>query len=65
MADALTKMVDFAMYSKEVSPEEQAKGAWWIAVAKDAVLPTMNQIPVLKVIKSKRYYRKIFNNIFI
>ena len=34
MTDALTKMVDLGMYSKAVSPEEQAKGAWWIAVAK-------------------------------
>ena len=33
MADALSKMVDLGMYSKEVSPEEQAKGAWWVPVA--------------------------------
>lgn len=42
MADALSKMVDLGMYSKEVSPEEKARGAWWIAAAKDAVLPVMN-----------------------
>jgi phosphate transport system substrate-binding protein len=42
MADALSQMVDLGMFSKEVSPEEQAKGAWWVGVAKDAVLPTIN-----------------------
>jgi phosphate transport system substrate-binding protein len=66
MADALSKMVDLAMYSKEVSPEEQAKGAWWLAVAKDAVLPTINQEnPVLKEIKLKGISRSTFNDIFI
>lgn len=66
MADALSKMVDLAMYSKEVSPEEQAQGAWWIAVAKDAVLPTMNQKnPALKEIKVKGISRTIFCDIFI
>jgi phosphate transport system substrate-binding protein len=66
MADALSKMVDLAMYSKEVSPEEQAKGAWWIPVAKDAVLPTMNKSnPVIKEIKIKGLSRNTFNDIFI
>ena len=54
MTDALTGMVDLGMFSKSVSPEEQAKGAWWIAVAKDAVLPTVNkENPVLNILKSK------------
>jgi phosphate transport system substrate-binding protein len=66
MADALSKMVDLAMYSKEVSPEEQAKGAWWIPVAKDAVLPTMNATnPVVKDVKLKGLSRSTFNDIFI
>jgi phosphate transport system substrate-binding protein len=66
MADALSKMVDLAMYSKEVSPEEQAKGAWWIPVAKDAVLPTMNAAnPAVKDIKLKGLSRSAFNDIFI
>ena len=42
MADALSKMVDLGMYSKEVSPEEKAKGALALACSKDAVLPVMN-----------------------
>jgi len=42
MTDALSQMVDLGMFSREVTPEEQAKGAWYIAVAKDAVVGTYN-----------------------
>jgi phosphate transport system substrate-binding protein len=66
MTDALSKMVDLGMYSKSVSPEEQAKGAWWIAVAKDAVLPTINaHNPVLADLKKKGLTRQKFFEIFI
>jgi phosphate transport system substrate-binding protein len=66
MTDALSKMVDLGMYSKSVSPEEQAKGAWWIAVAKDAVLPTVNaHNPVLAELKKKGLTREKFVGIFI
>jgi phosphate transport system substrate-binding protein len=66
MTDALSKMVDLGMYSKAVSPEEQAKGAWWIAVAKDAVLPTVNaHNPVLADLRKKGLTRQKFYDIFI
>jgi phosphate transport system substrate-binding protein len=66
MTDALSKMVDLGMYSKSVSPEEQAKGAWWIAVAKDAVLPTINaHNPVLADLKKKGLPMQKFFDIFI
>lgn len=66
MTDALSKMVDLGMYSKSVSPEEQAKGAWWIAVAKDAVLPTINvHNPVLADLKKKGLTRQKLYDIFI
>jgi len=66
MADALSKMVDLGMYSKEMSPEEKAKGAWFVAVAKDAVLPTVNSgNPVLKELKTKGMTRQLFYKIFI
>ena len=66
MADALSGMVDLGMFSKAVSPEEQAKGAWWIAVAKDAVLPTINaRNPELARIKSHGMTRQELYNIFI
>jgi len=66
MTDALTKMVDLGMYSKAVSPEEQAKGAWWIAIAKDAVLPTFNPAnPAWGDLKKKGLTRQKFYDIFI
>ncbi len=66
MADALTKMVDLGMYSKELSPEEKAKGAWYIAVSRDAVLPTINSAnPVIKDLKANGLTKQKFFDIFI
>lgn len=42
MTDALAGVVDFGMVSREIYPPEQAKGAVGFAVAKDAVVPTIN-----------------------
>lgn len=54
MADALSKMVDLGMVSREVSKEEIVKGAWFIALTKDAVLPTINAAnPFLKELMDK------------
>jgi phosphate transport system substrate-binding protein len=66
MADALSKMVDLGMYSKEVSPEEKAKGAWYLAVAKDAVFPTVNtRNPVYKELKANGLTKQKFYDIFV
>jgi phosphate transport system substrate-binding protein len=66
MADALSGMVDLGMFSKEVSPEEQAKGAWWVGVAKDAVVPTINASnPDLRQIMSNGMTRQELYDIFI
>ncbi|MEI6817102.1 MAG: substrate-binding domain-containing protein [Bacteroidota bacterium] len=42
MADALSGMIDMGMVSREISSEETKKGAFGIAVTKDAVVPTIN-----------------------
>lgn len=42
MTDALAGVVDIGMVSREIYPEEIAKGAFPIAVIKDAVVPTIN-----------------------
>lgn len=42
MADALGGIADIGMVSRAVYPEEITKGAWWVSVTKDAVLPTVN-----------------------
>ena len=66
MADALSKMTDLGMYSKEVSPEEKARGAWYIAVSKDAVLPTINMAnPVIRELKAHGLTKQKFFDIFI
>jgi phosphate transport system substrate-binding protein len=66
MADALSRMVDLGMFSKSVSPEEQAKGAWWVGVCKDAVLPTINASnPVLALLKTRGLTKQTFYDIFI
>lgn len=49
MTDALAGLVDIGMVSREVTPEEIKRGAFFVAVVKDAVFPTMNGgNPVLK-----------------
>jgi phosphate transport system substrate-binding protein len=42
MTDVLSGMVDLAMFSRSVSPEEVSKGAWFVSVSRDAVLPTVS-----------------------
>jgi phosphate transport system substrate-binding protein len=66
MADALSKIVDLGMVSREVNPEEIAKGAWYIALTKDAVLPTISASnPVLNDLKTKGLTKQKFIDIFI
>ncbi|MCS6906644.1 MAG: substrate-binding domain-containing protein [Anaerolineales bacterium] len=66
MADALAGVVDIGMVSRAITPEEEAKGAFWVAVAKDAVFPTMNvNNPVKDRILQKGLTRQIFYGIFI
>jgi phosphate transport system substrate-binding protein len=66
MADALAKAVDLGMLSREVKNEELAKGAWYISVTKDAVIPTINtKNPVLKELKEQGLSQDEFRKIFI
>ncbi|MEZ5199321.1 MAG: substrate-binding domain-containing protein [Bacteroidales bacterium] len=66
MADALSGMVDLGMFSRGISPEEKSKGCWWIAVAKDAVLPTVNdQNPWLDQLKRNGVSKKTFEEIYL
>lgn len=66
MTDALNGIVDIGMFSRQVSQEEINKGCWFIAVAKDAVLPTINSNnPVINELKKNGLTRKQFTDIFI
>lgn len=66
MTDALAKMVDIGLVSREINPDEIKKGAFAIAVAKDAVVPTVSaNNPVIKDILSNGLDRDAAINIFI
>jgi len=66
MTDALAKMVDIGLVSREISPEEVKKGAFAIAVTKDAVVPTVSAAnPNLKDILAIGLDRDAAINIFI
>lgn len=42
VADALAGSVDLGMVSRDINPAEVKKGAWWVSVTKDAVVPVVN-----------------------
>ena len=65
IADALAGVVDIGMVSREIHEAEIAKGAWWIAVTKDAVVPILNhdnpELPrILKCGINKETIQKIW-----
>ena len=66
MTDALSQMVDLGMFSREVSREEINNGAWFIAVAKDAVVATYNPKNALAaLIESKGISKEMFTEIYL
>lgn len=66
MTDVLSGMVDLAMFSRSVSPEEIAKGAFFIAVSRDAVIPMINaKNPYLADLQQRGVSQTEFTDIFI
>jgi phosphate transport system substrate-binding protein len=66
LADALGGAVDIGMVSRDITPEEEAKGAYWIPVTKDAVFATISaQNPLLKELLAQGLTREVFVAIFI
>jgi phosphate transport system substrate-binding protein len=66
MADVLGGAVDIGMVSRDVSPDEEAQGAYWVAVTKDAVFPTVNETnPVLVDLLARGVTQEIFKKIYI
>jgi phosphate transport system substrate-binding protein len=66
ITDALSKMVDIGMVSREINPEETKKGAFGIAVTKDAVVATISASnPQLADILSHGLKKDAANNIWI
>jgi phosphate transport system substrate-binding protein len=66
ITDALAKVVDLGMVSRDIYPEELNKGAWAVAVAKDAVVPTVNaKNPKIKELLAKGLTQDAAKKIFI
>lgn len=66
MTDALTGLVDIGMVSRDIYPEEVDQGAFWVAVVKDAVVPTMNKAnPVSQQILATGLSRSVFLSIYL
>jgi phosphate transport system substrate-binding protein len=66
MSDALGGAVDIGMVSRDITPEEEAQGAFWVAVNKDAVFCAINaQNPVYQDIMTKGLTKEIFKGIYI
>ncbi|HTP03470.1 MAG TPA: substrate-binding domain-containing protein [Anaerolineales bacterium] len=66
MTDTLAGAVDIGMISRSIKPEEEAKGAFWVPVAKDAVFPLVSESnPALADLKAKGISQDMFKKIFI
>ncbi|MBP1666986.1 MAG: phosphate transporter substrate-binding protein [Bacteroidetes bacterium] len=66
ITDVLNNMVDLGMVSREIYDEELKKGAWPVAVTKDAVVPVINASnPSVDILLSKGLKKDAGNNIWI
>lgn len=66
ITDVLNNMVDLSMVSREIYKEELNKGAFPIAVTKDAVVPVINSSnPSLNTLLTKGLKKDAGNNIWI
>ena len=66
MTDALAGAGDIGMVSRSIQPAEEAKGAYWVSVAKDAVFPVVSaQNPVMADLMAKGISQAMFKKIFI
>lgn len=66
MADALAGAADIGMVSRAIAPAEFAKGAWAVAVTRDAVVPTVNAgNPALRELLRRGVTRERFAALWI
>jgi phosphate transport system substrate-binding protein len=66
MADALSGAVDIGMISRDITKDEEAKGAFWVAVTKDAVFMVVNEKnPVLQDLLAHGVQQKTYVGIYI
>lgn len=66
ITDVLSSVTDIGLVSRDLNPEEIKKGAFPIAVTKDAVIPTVSaNNPFLAQLKTRGVKKDEFNNLFI
>jgi len=66
IADCLGGMVDIGMVSREINPAEEEKGAWPVAVTKDAVVPTVSGVhPKLSDLLAKGISKETLEGIWM
>lgn len=66
LTDCLGGAVDVGMFSRELTDAEKSKGVWWIALCKDAVIPTINaKNPFLKQLQIRGVKKAEFASIFV
>ncbi len=66
MADVLGGAIDLGMFSREIMDSEKAQGVWWVAVTKDAVIPTISASnPILGELKQKGMTRAELAGLFL
>jgi len=66
MTDTLAGAVDIGMISRAIRPEEEAQGAFWVAVAEDAVFPIVStQNPVFEDLMASGIQQPVFEGIFV
>lgn len=66
ITDVLSKVTDIGLVSRDLNAAEYKKGAFAVAVTKDAVIPTISaSSPYRKVLYEKGVKKDVFNHIFI
>ncbi|TDD94421.1 PstS family phosphate ABC transporter substrate-binding protein [Flavobacterium cellulosilyticum] len=66
ITDVLSKVTDIGLVSRELNSAEYKKGAYAVAVTKDAVIPVISaSSPYKKALYEKGVRKETFNNIFI
>ena len=66
LTDALSGNADAGMFSREISDNELSQGVWYIALAKDAVFPTINPgNPYIDSLKVHGLTKDVLKNTFI
>jgi len=66
MSDAINGIVDMGMVSRDIYQQEIDQGIFWISVAKDAVVATINSNnPVVDIILKRGITKQEFIDIFI